>query len=210
MKKKAKWPSAAVLLILLAGSCARISVPEPGVQTGLASWYGPKFHGKMTSSREVFNMYDLTAAHRSLPFGSHVMVTNLDNGKSVIVRINDRGPFVKGRIIDLSYAAARALDMVAEGVVPVRLELLPRYGRKPPRPTFSVQVGAFVKKSNATRLKKALEKRFSSVRIEVFRTPHQVYYRVRIRAKTRSAAEDIASRLAGAGYVPIIFEDDPD
>ena len=94
------------------------------METGLASWYGPKFHGKRTASGEVFNQEKFTAAHRTLPWGSRVKVTNLANGKSVDVRINDRGPFGKGRIIDVSRAAARALGMVGRGITTVRVEWL--------------------------------------------------------------------------------------
>lgn len=91
---------------------------------GIASWYGKDFHGKETASGETYNMYDLTAAHRTLAFGSRVRVTNLDNGKDVVVRINDRGPFTKGRIIDLSFEAARRLDMLSEGTARVELRVL--------------------------------------------------------------------------------------
>ena len=91
---------------------------------GNASWYGPKFAGKPTSNGELFNPEALTAAHPDLPFNTLVKVTNIKNGKTVIVRINDRGPFVKGRIIDLSQAAARSIDMTTDGVVRVRLEIL--------------------------------------------------------------------------------------
>jgi rare lipoprotein A len=91
-------------------------------ETGLASWYGAKHHGKLTASGEVFNQERFTAAHPSLPWGTRVKVINLDNGKSVYVRINDRGPFKKGRIIDVSRAAARALGMVQRGIAPVRIE----------------------------------------------------------------------------------------
>jgi rare lipoprotein A len=94
------------------------------METGLASWYGPKFHGKLTASGEVFNQEQFTAAHPTLPWGSRVRVTNLDNGKSIEVRINDRGPFRRGRIIDVSRAAARALGMVARGITAVRVEWL--------------------------------------------------------------------------------------
>jgi rare lipoprotein A len=95
-------------------------------QSGLASWYGPKFHGRQTASGERYNMFDLTAAHRDLPFGSRLRVTNIENGRQVLVTVNDRGPFVKGRIIDLSYAAAKELGMTGDGVVRVRLEVLSR------------------------------------------------------------------------------------
>jgi rare lipoprotein A len=102
-----------------------VRLPPPAqptlTETGLASWYGPKFHGKRTASGEVFNQEKFTAAHPSLPWGSRVKVVNLANGKSVEVRINDRGPYGKGRIIDVSRAAAKALDMVGQGITTVRL-----------------------------------------------------------------------------------------
>lgn len=92
--------------------------------SGKASWYGPGLNGNKTASGEVFDMYGMTAAHKKLPFGSIVVVTNLDNQKSVIVRINDRGPFIAGRVIDLSYGAAYLIDMVRAGVVPVKVEVI--------------------------------------------------------------------------------------
>ena len=101
---------------------------EP-VQYGVASYYGPKFHGRKTANGEIFNMYKLTAAHRYYPFGTIVKVTNLSNGKSVIVRINDRGPFVRGRIIDLSYGAAKKLGMLGSGVAKVKLKVL-KWGKR--------------------------------------------------------------------------------
>lgn len=94
------------------------------VETGDASWYGPGFHGKKTASGERFDKNKLTAAHRTLPFGTKVRVTRRDTGRSVVVRINDRGPFVRGRIIDLSKGAAKRIDMLKIGVAPVRLEVL--------------------------------------------------------------------------------------
>src|SRR5262245_3442614 len=105
---------------------AKIPAPSPAtsVETGLASWYGRGFHGKLTASGEVFNQEKFTAAHRTLPWGSRVKVTNLANGKSVEVRINDRGPFGKGRIIDVSRAAARVLGIVGSGITTVRVECL--------------------------------------------------------------------------------------
>jgi len=130
--------------ILLFISCARVTyLPSEIVRTGIASWYGPDFHGKNTSSKEIYNMYDLTAAHRSLPFGTYVMVTNLNNGKSVTVRINDRGPFVKNRIIDLSYAAAMAVDMIETGTAPVRLEILTKFYPKKILPEIFYSGGIF-------------------------------------------------------------------
>jgi|TARA_B110000008_G_C16868450_1_gene523771 rare lipoprotein A len=93
-------------------------------EEGIASWYGKKFHGRLTSSREVYNMYKLTAAHKSLPIPCYAKVTNLINNKSIVVRINDRGPFKKGRIIDLSYAAAKKLDIVSKGTAKVYVEAI--------------------------------------------------------------------------------------
>jgi rare lipoprotein A len=100
------------------------------VIVGMASWYGAEFHGKPSASGETFNKFDLTAAHPSLPFGTNLKVTNVNNGKSVVVRVNDRGPFHGGRVLDVSKAAATALDFLASGVAPVRLEVVssPRQG----------------------------------------------------------------------------------
>ncbi|HEX2227518.1 MAG TPA: septal ring lytic transglycosylase RlpA family protein [Candidatus Binatia bacterium] len=96
----------------------------PKMEVGHASWYGPKFHGKKTASGVIFDQQEFTAAHRNLPLGSRVRVTNLENAKFVEVEINDRGPFVPGRIIDLSRAAAKELGMLEDGVTPVRVEVL--------------------------------------------------------------------------------------
>ena len=101
-----------------------VEIANTPIYSGQASWYGPGFHGRRTANGEVFNSNALTAAHRSLPFGTKVRVTNMNNGRSVVVRINDRGPFAKGRIIDLSAGAARTLNMINSGVAPVRVEVL--------------------------------------------------------------------------------------
>jgi len=100
------------------------AAPLDYVEEGIASWYGPNFHGKQTASGEVFDMYAYTAAHRALPFGTLVRVTRLDSGASVVVRINDRGPFKKDRILDLSYAAARKIGLIESGTALVRLEVI--------------------------------------------------------------------------------------
>src|SRR5437660_1918461 len=117
------------LWLVGAAGCALVRAPAPppitdGVQVGVASWYGPGFHGNRTANGEIYDQYELTAAHPSLPLGTRVMVTNLENGRAVQVRINDRGPFVGGRAIDLSYAAARTIGMVGPGTVRVRVEVL--------------------------------------------------------------------------------------
>lgn len=190
-------------------SCSRLPYPpSEAVQTGEASWYGPEFHGKLTSNKEIYDMYDMTAAHKSLPFGTYVMVTNLNNGKSALVRINDRGPFVKGRIIDLSYAAARALDMVTTGTAPVKLEVLLEYSPKYSSQKFSVQVGSFVERRNAESLKTELQKKFDGVYITLFKTANQNFYRVRIKARNRQEAESLARRLMQTGLTAIVLEEE--
>jgi rare lipoprotein A len=125
---------------------------EPELQ-GLASWYGGKFHGRLTSSGEVFDTSKLTAAHRTLPFGTVVRVTNLDNGKAVIVTINDRGPFVEGRIIDLSMAAAEEIGSIGLGVARVSLQIV---GFTADRELFAIQVGAYGLEKNAEKARAAL------------------------------------------------------
>jgi rare lipoprotein A len=116
-------------MALLAG-CGCISgpaIPRRGrPQMGTASWYGREYHGRKTSNGEIFDMYELTAAHRKLPFGTFVRVTNLKNRKSVVVKINDRGPWKRGRIIDLSYAAAKKIGMVKDGITRVKVEIVKR------------------------------------------------------------------------------------
>ena len=124
---------------LLVTGCARRTtarVPAPAAparigstETGVASWYGIPYHGRRAASGEIFDMEQLTAAHRTLPFETWVEVTNLTNGKRIDVRINDRGPFVDGRIIDLSQAAAREIDMLRAGIARVRLRVIPPPGR---------------------------------------------------------------------------------
>ena len=201
------FPLFLLLTGLIFSSCTRIKYTEPGyIQTGKASWYGPGFHGKKTSSREIYDMHDMTAAHRTLPFGTYVIVTNLNNEKTVMVKINDRGPFVEGRVIDLSYAAASSLGMVEPGVIPVRIEVIQALSPSLTSQKISVQVGAFTIKKNAEKLKTQLSKTFSDVYIAQFKTPHQIYYRVRIKAESKQKANTIALKLQKAGYNVFILE----
>ena len=128
---------------------------------GIASWYGKKFHGKRTSSGETYDMYQMSAAHKTLPLPSYVRVTNLKNNKKIVVRVNDRGPFVDDRIIDLSYVAARKLELVRPGTGPVLVEaILPSSGSYPrlPNDNHYLQAGVFGNKDNAVRLSKVLQK----------------------------------------------------
>lgn len=124
---------------------------SPVEEEGLASWYGHPYHGRPTASGTVYDMGKLTAAHRTLPFGTAVRVTNLDNHRSVVVIINDRGPFIDGRILDLSHGAAEALDALGPGVIPVRLEVLAFGDGMSGEHCWEVQVGAFEDPANVER-----------------------------------------------------------
>ncbi len=155
-----------VAVIALSASCARRKqvpkplAPLPGtVERGIASWYGYPYHGRRAANGEIYDMESLTAAHRTLPFGSWVEVENLNNGRTVQVRITDRGPFVEGRIIDLSHAAAKQIEMIGPGVVPVRLTVI-EPPRSAPAERYAVQVGAFLDRANAERLADSLGQRY--------------------------------------------------
>jgi rare lipoprotein A len=135
-----------------------LGAAEGYIERGVASWYGPTFHGLNTSSGELYNMYGMTAAHKTLPLPTYVRVTNLRNGRSCVVRINDRGPFVANRLIDLSYTAAAKLDMLRDGTTLVEVRALEpgqpdtlTRTAETPSPTLYVQVGAFADQNNAER-----------------------------------------------------------
>ncbi len=194
--------------IILLTSCAGKSYFRSGnVQKGFASWYGSDFHGKLTSNREIYNMHAMTAAHKTLPFGAYVRVTNLNNGKTIVVRINDRGPFIKGRIIDLSYVAAKKLGMDITGVAPVKIKVLKKYSPGKSSQKFSLQVGSFSSKKNAKILKRKLQKNYRNVYISKLRTRSNTYYRVRIKARSVKSAEKIAKKLMKQGYRPNVLEE---
>jgi rare lipoprotein A len=193
---------------LLVPSCRpRLRPFINGVQTGVASWYGEDFHGRPTSSGEIYNMNELTAAHPTLPFGTMIEITNLLNGRTVTVRINDRGPFVGGRVIDLSYAAARLLDMVGPGTIPVRLEIVKEASPAVAGRNLFVQVGAFILQANAETLAANLRPNFPGVMVSLFQTETQTYYRVRISASSPDEARTLAGRLSRLGYNVILIGD---
>jgi rare lipoprotein A len=181
-----------------ARAARRAKVPPPPAplgyrEEGNASWYGVPFNGRRASNGEIYDMYKLTAAHRTLPFDTVVRVTNLNNGKSATVRIIDRGPFVENRIIDLSLAAARQIESVGPGVVPIRLEVI----SGAPDPTagfFTVQVGAFRERANAERLREKLLPAYSPIYIQNYDSPDGTFYRVRV---GKIAGEDAARQYAG-------------
>lgn len=177
-----------------------------GVQEGTASWYGPGFHGKRTASGAIYNQHEMTAAHQTLPLGTPITVTNLRNGRQVEVVVTDRGPFVGDRILDLSYAAARAIDMVGTGTAPVRIE--PASSRPLTRVLYAVQVGAFADNSLARRLKNQIDADFDDVHITAVEAGGNTYYRVRIgRFPERGHAVRVAREAASAGLLPIVVED---
>jgi len=202
---------ALILFIFLLFGCAkRVPQIQPTVgsrQIGVASWYGKDFHGKPTASGEIYNMYDMTAAHKTLPLGTEVMVTNLENNRSVKVTINDRGPFVKNRIIDLSYAAAKAIGMVGPGTAEVMIEVLKPPGSKgitavsSPQGPFTLQVASFINKDNADKLAAKLQSLVENVYIVIYKTGETTYYRVRVGVfDSRESALAEGERLTSHGY----------
>jgi rare lipoprotein A len=152
-------------------------------QTGIASWYGRDFHGKPTACGEIYDMNAMTAAHKILPMYTRLMVTNLENGKSVYVRINDRGPFVRSRIIDLSYAAATRLGMADQGVARVRIQSVGGVPGKIDgdlKGEFMIQVGSFSVPANATRLETELKRQGYTVRLVPALIRGQTFWRVQV------------------------------
>jgi rare lipoprotein A len=225
-------------LVLSAGAChkksARVRVPTSGraagrgplpapppdavpgaVEYGYASWYGNPYHGRRTSSGEIYDMYAFTAAHRTLPLGTEVEVVNLENGKKVEVRINDRGPFVDGRIIDLSLSAARTIGVVGPGTALVRLKLLRVPGVTAPPPAgsaaaaapiaagrFAAQVGAFSDRRNAERLRDDLARRYPQFVVNAALGGDGQLYRVWVgNEPSQQQASAIVERLRQDGIV---------
>jgi rare lipoprotein A len=167
----------------------------------MASWYGVEEAGRATASGEIMDPERFTAAHRSLPFGSLVRVTDLDTGKRVEVIVNDRGPFKDGRIIDLSFAAARELDLVARGVAPVRLQVLGLEGPLAER-RWRVQAGSFTDPRRAEELKTLLQAEgYSPVHVSPFEEEALVYHRVWVgEFYERDGAEGLLRRLVRDGH----------
>ncbi|HKW97984.1 MAG TPA: septal ring lytic transglycosylase RlpA family protein [Bryobacteraceae bacterium] len=163
-------------------------------EVGIASWYGHPYHGRPAASGEIYDMEQFTAAHRTLPFGTMVRVFDLDNDRSVDVRINDRGPFAADRIIDLSHAAAQAIGMIGPGTARVRLEVLATPASLATG-YFAVQVGAFQYRANAERLRTEMEARFGSARL-IERPGNPVLWRVLVgHAATPEDAAALSSSI---------------
>ncbi|MEO8503872.1 MAG: septal ring lytic transglycosylase RlpA family protein [Acidobacteriota bacterium] len=208
--RQAALLAAALLPALLLGACSAHRaeiVPTGKTERGVASWYGPDFHGKMTASGEIFDTHRLTAAHRKLPFGTLVEVRNLENGKAVRVRINDRGPFVHGRIIDLSNAAADQIGMLANGTARVELKVLP-FGTIPMDdpvlaglPRFTVQVGAFGDAARARALCEEIHARYP----EAVVSDDGAWHRVQVgQFDDRTLAEGLRLELEKLGFAAMI------
>jgi rare lipoprotein A len=176
--------------------------PAPGTTlTGVASWYGPGFHGRRTSNGERYDMDRLTAAHKTLPFGTLVEVRNLDNDRTVVVRINDRGPHVKRRIIDLSRAAAEAIDMVGPGTARVALKILRYDAVTADSPRYTVQVGAFGDVDRAQALAEDLRRRYPETQI----SDDGAWHRVQVGTfGRRSEAEDLRLELLRLGLTALV------
>jgi rare lipoprotein A len=203
-----------ILLIVIVFSlyaCAgprHSEISSPGsTERGIASWYGPGFHGKPTSSGEIYDMHQLTAAHRTLPLGTLVRVINLENGLQTKVRVNDRGPFIRGRIIDLSYAGAKELGMLEAGTVPVRIEIL-KAAVETGAP-YTVQVGAFSEQARAHQLREVLLNDYQDVIVIPFTKDDRTYYRVRVGSSpNRIEIQKVARRLEREGYPTFITRKD--
>jgi rare lipoprotein A len=181
------------LLFLFFCGCApkKITYPpyEPGKEiryreTGIASWYGEDFHGRKTANGETYDMHAMTAAHRTLPFNTRVRVTNLDNGRKTELRINDRGPFVSGRVIDLSRSGAKEIEMLGPGTARVLVEAVEFApgAAQSIEGVYSIQVGAFQERDNAYRFRDDLAKRYPNVRVVLWETHTKRFYRVRLGA----------------------------
>ena len=227
-----KYCSLMILVIFLCCSCAkRPPVAKPGYpkpykvlgqwyqpvgdakgfrERGTASWYGSDFHGKRTANGEIYDMDGMTAAHKTLPLGTLVRVSNLENNREVEVRINDRGPFVQGRIIDLSREAAKRIGMMGAGTARVEIAAVgqaikPGTGRVVPvdfsSGNVTFQVAAFIDKNNAERLKARLAGKYPNAHIVTYDRGDQVFYRVRVgQSKNLNQAADYEKMLRKDGY----------
>jgi rare lipoprotein A len=182
------------------GSSKRpISVAVGYVEQGTASWYGVPYHGRPAADGEIYDMEKLVAAHRLLPFNTWLRVTNLQNNKTVDVRVIDRGPFVDGRIIDLSKAAARQIDLLGPGVGPVRLEVIATPTDVPGNDFYTVQVGAFAIHANAEQVRAEYARRFGSAQITIKQGSAPLYRVLAGKERSLAGAQGIADQLRAEG-----------
>lgn len=221
--ERAIWERGTLLFLalipLILSSCAGVGRevvgPSPaGEGLVVASWYGAEFHGRPTSSGQIFDMHGLTCAHREFPFGTRLRITHLLNNKSVDCVVNDRGPFIEGRDVDLSYGAAKEIGLLGPGVSPVVIEVTGRdplyvhravvraWDRKGP---FAIQLGAFTDSLNAVRMKAALKMKYEQTYIEETEVRGIIYHRVRIGDfDDLGTALTIAEALGQEGYQPVV------
>jgi peptidoglycan lytic transglycosylase len=209
---------ASILLVALAAGCSSPApkpVYFPGypigyVEQGTASWYGPGFHGNKTANGERYDMHKLTAAHRTLPLGSIAVVRSATTGKEVTIRINDRGPFAKGRVLDLSYAGARTLGMIGQGTDQIELRVIGFQGRASDMGFLRVQIGSFAEPQNATTLLQRAQRIYPGGRIQAVDLPNGRRYRVQVgEFKTETQAESAATKLeADLAVDSFVFRDD--
>jgi rare lipoprotein A len=174
--------------------------------TGIASWYGRELHGKKSADNDIFDMYALSGAHRTLPLGTVLRVTNLDNSKTIKVRINDRGPFVKSRMLELSYGAAKELEFIAQGVARVQIETVDEV-EGPVQ--YAVQAAMYAEEENARILKHRISKKFTHVTTVVRETNNGRFYRVLVGSYvSEELAEQIAAKLKLEGLEPLVVRKD--
>jgi rare lipoprotein A len=204
-----------VAIAIISSSCGpkKVKVAKPpkmgSSETGVASWYGYPYHGRRAANGEIYDMEKLTAAHRTYPFDTWVRVKNLSNDRTVDVRIQDRGPFVRGRIIDLSHAAAREIELIGPGITKVKLTVIapPRNIAKQPE-LFAVQVGAFKDHERAISLSEEMKQRFGAARV-VERGGNPPMYRVLVgEYETEEQAGATASLIRGTGSSGLIVRID--
>ena len=205
------------LLVATLAACGGVPKPTyfPGypvgfVERGIASWYGPGFHGSKTANGERYDMHQLTAAHRTLPLGSIAVIRSMSTGRQVTVRINDRGPFARGRVLDLSLAGAQALGMTGAGTDQIELRVVGYQGRTADMGVLRVQVGSFSDQQNALSLLERAKQLYSGGRVQVVDLPEGKRYRVQIGQFSREAqAEAAASHLESSlGLQAFVFRDD--
>ena len=211
------FPISLLLISLVAGCSSPAPKPVyfPGypvgyIERGMASWYGPGFHGNKTANGERYDMHKLTAAHRTLPLGSIAVVRSATTGKEVTVRINDRGPFAKGRVLDLSYAGAQTLGMVGHGTDQIELRVIGFQGKTAEMGFLRVQIGSFVERLNAATLLQRAQRIYTGGRIQAVDLPDGRRYRVQIgEFKTEAQAEFAARRLEeDLAVQSFVFRDD--
>jgi len=220
LKRQALVAGLLLALLVVTAGCGSRRRPRPQAppvqhlppavgesETGLASWYGDPYHGRPTANGEIYDMNGFTAAHRTLAFDTWVRVTNLENNLFTTARINDRGPFIEGRIIDLSRSAAQAIDMIGSGTTLVRIEVVKRPEHAAGQaPAYAVQVGAFESEENAMRLQAQLVEEYGDVIIQQLEAGDGLFYRVRVgRLNSYAEADELAQSLRGHAGVVMAF-----